>query len=92
MNSDNRFAVFIDDTLRSYQVSGSFRSALHAEAPGARGAVTICPPEHRHGVTATCYGSHGCRCEGCRAASSVRQRRAYLARSVARWADRGRTA
>ena len=26
----------------------------------------ICPPDHRHGVTSTCYNSHRCRCEPCR--------------------------
>ena len=26
----------------------------------------LCPPDHRHGETATCYNSHGCRCDDCR--------------------------
>lgn len=26
----------------------------------------ICPPEHKHGETSTCYTRHGCRCTPCR--------------------------
>lgn len=26
----------------------------------------ICPPDHKHGVTGTCYVAHKCRCAGCR--------------------------
>lgn len=25
----------------------------------------LCPPSHKHGVTVTCYNSHGCRCRPC---------------------------
>lgn len=31
-----------------------------------------CPPEHKHGLTSTCYG-HGCGCDDCRAAAAQRQ-------------------
>lgn len=31
-----------------------------------------CPPEHKHGLTSTCYG-HGCGCDDCRAAAARRQ-------------------
>lgn len=36
----------------------------------------ICPPEHKHGQTGTCYQQHRCRCEACRArrAKDERQR------------------
>ncbi|UWD83621.1 hypothetical protein NY057_05090 [Curtobacterium flaccumfaciens] len=27
----------------------------------------VCPPDHKHGQTGTCYAGHGCRCEACRA-------------------------
>ena len=31
----------------------------------------ICPPEHRHGETSTCYNGHKCRCDDCRASKSI---------------------
>lgn len=36
----------------------------------------VCPPEHRHGATGHCYGSHRCKCSDCK--DSHRERtRAY---------------
>jgi hypothetical protein len=29
------------------------------------GAHMICPPEHKHGATSTCYTVHKCRCDEC---------------------------
>ena len=34
----------------------------------------ICPPDHKHGETHTCYNAHKCRCVGCRAAKSTLRR------------------
>ena len=34
-----------------------------------------CPPEHKHAESSTCYTTHKCRCEPCRAARSARNRR-----------------
>lgn len=28
----------------------------------------ICPPEHKHGATSTCYTGHKCRCVNCTSA------------------------
>jgi len=33
---------------------------------------TICPPEHGHGQTSTCYQEHRCSCTPCRAAHAAR--------------------
>ena len=33
-------------------------------------SVHICPPDHAHADTATCYTSHACRCTPCREAST----------------------
>lgn len=86
MSADALFAEFIDSTLRTYAESGVFRSALHSEAPGApQTLVTICPAHHKHGDTGTCYANHGCRCDGCRAGSSRRQKQARMRRAVADW-------
>lgn len=87
--SDMRLAEFIDSTLQQYATSGEFRAALHAEAPGAPPAdTTICPPSHRHGLTATCYGHHKCRCLRCREASSARQKHQRMQRAIAAWNER----
>lgn len=32
----------------------------------------ICPPEHKHARTPTCYRAHGCGCADCRAANTAR--------------------
>lgn len=32
--------------------------------------MMICPPDHAHGETLTCYGGHGCRCDDCRLANT----------------------
>lgn len=43
------------------------RSAILAiEANGRESATHICPPEHKHGATGTCYVAHKCRCNECR--------------------------
>lgn len=34
--------------------------------------VHVCPPEHKHGANATCWGNHACRCSECREAHRVR--------------------
>lgn len=35
----------------------------------------LCPEEHRHGETSTCYNSHGCRCVSCCTARAKRRAR-----------------
>lgn len=57
--------------------------ALNATPPADR---TPCPPDHSHGVALTCYASHKCRCESCRAAwnAYMREQRARAAEGRAR--------
>lgn len=40
-------------------------------------AVHICPPDHKHGANATCWGNaaHKCRCDECREAQRIRMLR-----------------
>lgn len=33
----------------------------------------ICPPDHKHGQTHTCYNTHGCRCVRCRRAKAKKR-------------------
>lgn len=35
----------------------------------------ICPPEHKHGLSGTCYVHHKCRCDDCRKAIAARNNR-----------------
>ena len=32
----------------------------------------LCPPDHKHGITPTCYRVHKCGCAECRAANTTR--------------------
>ena len=32
----------------------------------------VCPPEHKHGATSTCYTLHACRCTPCRQSNTAR--------------------
>lgn len=83
------FADFIDNTIRNYNESAAFRAELHAEEPGADGSVRgMCPSWHRHGETPTCYSTHGCRCGGCRAAGSRRQKTQRLRRAMRMWREK----
>lgn len=83
MTSDIAFAEHIDRATRSYATSAGYRAALHAEAPHAPiGVHGICPPEHPHGVTRTCYSNHKCRCPECREASARYQKQGRALRKV----------
>lgn len=42
----------------------------------------ICPPEHKHVETYTCYKDHGCRCSPCVEKSRARHRNSGARRSV----------
>jgi hypothetical protein len=83
--ADMRFAIFIDETAAAYAKSAVFRAALHAEA-GGEAPSAVCPPHHRHGETPTCYSTHKCRCDGCRAAGSKYQKQKRIRRAHAMWA------
>lgn len=39
------------------------------------GRVNICPPDHKHGRTHTCYNAHKCRCVPCRRAKAQKRNR-----------------
>lgn len=43
--------------------------------------TTVCPPEHKHSATSTCYGEHQCRCVDCRSGNNARKRDAYRKRA-----------
>jgi len=88
MGTAMNLADHIDNTLRSYAKSASFRGALHSETPGARTHIGICPPEHPHGATGHCYSGHKCRCGGCREGSSKRQKQGRMRRARAAWEER----
>ena len=39
-----------------------------------------CPPDHAHAEKLTCYSTHGCRCDSCRAGGSAYNRERYRAK------------
>lgn len=47
--------------------------------------VYVCPPDHKHGKNATCYGGHGCRCSQCRESHRVRCDRRRREIAYGRW-------
>ena len=90
--ADLRFAEFIDTCLGEYMRSAEYRAALHSEEPGQTRVTGVCPPDHRHSETGTCYAHHGCRCRGCRDGMSRRQKQARVRRAVAQWRQEDRKA
>lgn len=46
----------------------------------------VCPPDHKHGATSTCYTLHRCRCvTSCRPAQAARHRTARRLQAYGRW-------
>lgn len=45
----------------------------------------LCPPDHLHGIKATCYGNHGCRCSDCREGHRLRMDRRRRLIAYGRW-------
>lgn len=73
---------------RHYQQAwkrGDFQNApLLPREPGR----TICPPEHKHSASSTCYIQHQCRCTPCREAHATMARRRLKQKAFGRF-DRG---
>lgn len=46
--------------------------------------VRVCPENHAHGATGSCYRNHSCRCDECRAANSERRKKLLLAQGSTR--------
>lgn len=51
-----------------------------AGGPGISVTRAVCPPDHRHGETMTCYGEHRCRCASCLEGNARRKREWRLRR------------
>jgi hypothetical protein len=45
----------------------------------------VCPPDHKHSGTGTCYNSHGCRCAPCRQGRTDAARERHRAQAYGRW-------
>lgn len=58
-----------------------------AVEPSRAVRVRVCPPEHPHGKTQTCYGGHGCRCDECRSAVGAYRKRWLLSQGATRTAQ-----
>lgn len=57
----------------------------HQKLPPRARARVICPADHKHAESSTCYIQHQCRCGPCRAAASVRGDRRYRLKAYGRW-------
>jgi plasmid maintenance system antidote protein VapI len=55
--------------------------------PAASAAPFICPPDHKHDASSTCYTSHECRCGDCREARRVRGVALRKAHAYGRFVD-----
>lgn len=51
----------------------------------------VCPPEHRHHTSTTCYHDHQCRCQPCTAHMSARARERYRQKAYGRYEGRTNT-
>lgn len=45
----------------------------------------VCPEDHKHALTATCYTSHKCRCPRCRAGQAATKRTERRLQAYGRW-------
>jgi hypothetical protein len=52
---------------------------ITTKAPASPGPF-VCPPEHIHGRTVTCYKTHGCRCKPCKVRVAKDERSRYRAK------------
>ena len=48
-------------------------------------SVHICPPDHKHGGSTTCYQAHHCRCEPCRANMAAMNRARHARNREGMW-------
>ena len=60
---------------------------------GSRAAVDaqiqpVCPADHKHGQTPTCYTTHRCRCSECRTGAADYARAAHRLKAYGRWDPR----
>lgn len=46
-------------------------------------SARVCPPEHKHSQTRTCYVNHSCRCTSCREGSAAEARARRAGTSIA---------
>lgn len=59
------------------------------EAP-AESVPFVCPPDHTHGRTVSCYKTHGCRCQPCRAICARKELERNRAKRDGRYAGGAR--
>ncbi len=57
----------------------------HAKLPPRVYDPKVCPPEHKHGASGTCYVHHQCRCAACSAAQGARETARRKAKAYGRY-------
>lgn len=58
---------------------------VHEKQPSRVVNRTICPPDHKHGVTGTCYVHHQCRCNDCATSTTKRNYRRLQLKAYGRY-------
>jgi hypothetical protein len=51
--------------------NGNPRKAPSRPTEAPESLPKVCPPEHRHGTSTTCYTGHSCRCGECKEAARI---------------------
>lgn len=71
-----------------YQAAWKASEFVNAPLPPRKRDRKVCPPEHKHSGSTTCYIQHQCRCDACMDEHSARERRRKRLKAYGRF-DRG---
>jgi hypothetical protein len=70
---------------KHYQAAWKAGDFTNAPLEPRKKALRVCPPEHKHDGSATCYIQHQCRCIPCRDNHSAMERSRKKAKAYGRW-------
>jgi hypothetical protein len=70
---------------RHYQAAWKTGEFANAPLPPRVAGATVCPPEHKHDGSSTCYIQHQCRCIPCKADHSARENKRYREKAYGRF-------
>jgi hypothetical protein len=73
---------------KHYQAAWKAGDFTNAPLLPRKRARVVCPPEHKHGASSTCYIQHQCRCNPCRDKRAAMERARSRAKAYGRF-DRG---
>jgi hypothetical protein len=70
---------------KHYQAAWKAGDFTNAPLEPRKKALRVCPPDHKHDGSATCYIQHQCRCIPCRDKHSAMERSRKKAKAYGRW-------